>query len=165
MNAEPSRLAAYADLVAAVLDLRGCGPTQAFDAALNEAVAAGTISDDLARQLRWLQRAGERAIVEHAEAVLPPALVALQTNASDQAALPDGRRPWPRLARPTPALPVEPVVPSPTSLDELRRPMMSQTQLLSSSCNHVGCSWPACAPSLIPSIVGPFRKCLPILKP
>lgn len=85
MNAEPGRLTAYADLVAAVLDLRGSGPTRAFDAALTEAVAAGSISDDLARRLRWLQRAGERAIVEHAEAVLPPALVALQANAAEQA--------------------------------------------------------------------------------
>lgn len=107
MNAEPSRLAAYADLVAAVLDLRGGGPTQAFDAALNEAVAAGTISDDLARQLRWLQRAGERAIVEHAEAVLPPALVALQTNASDQTH--SAMRPPVAPSFPaSPTLPVEP---------------------------------------------------------
>lgn len=78
MNAEPSRLAAYADLIAAVLDLRGSGATQAFDSAIAEALESGNISDDLARQLRWLQRASERAIVEHAEAVLPPALVALQ---------------------------------------------------------------------------------------
>ncbi len=83
MNAEPGRVAAYADLVAAVLDLRSPGPRQAFDAALTEAVAAGTVSDELARQLRWLQRASERAIVEHAEAVLPPALDALQTNVSE----------------------------------------------------------------------------------
>lgn len=82
MTAEPGRVAAYADLVAAVLDLRGSGPTQAFDAALADALATGAISDDLARQLRWLQRVGERAIVEHAEAVLPPALVALQAIAS-----------------------------------------------------------------------------------
>jgi hypothetical protein len=82
VNAEPGRLAAYADLVAAVLDLRSSAPRQTFDAALAEAVAAGTISGDLARRLRQLQRASERAIVEHAEAVLPPALDALQTNVS-----------------------------------------------------------------------------------
>jgi hypothetical protein len=82
VNAEPSRLAAYADLVAAVLDLRNPGPQQAFDAALGDAVAAGTVSADVARQLRWLQRASERAIVEQAESVLPPALDALQANVS-----------------------------------------------------------------------------------
>jgi len=86
VNAEPGRLAAYADLVAAVLDLRSAGPRQAFDAALAEAVAAGTVGGDLARQLRQLQRASERAIVEHAEAVLPPALDALQANVSQAVA-------------------------------------------------------------------------------
>ncbi len=108
VNAEPGRLAAYADLVAALLDLRGSGPTRAFDAALTDAVASGTISDDLSRQLRWLQRAGERAIVEHAEAVLPPALVALQANATDQAIA----SMQPPAAPPVPAqsaLPVEPI--------------------------------------------------------
>jgi hypothetical protein len=37
----------------------------------------------LARQLRQLQRAGERAIVEQAAAVLPPALDALQGTLSE----------------------------------------------------------------------------------
>ena len=112
MNAEPGRLAAYADLVAAVLDLRSSGPRQAFDAALAEAVAAGTVSDDVARQLRWLQRASERAIVEHAEAVLPPALDALQTNVS-QAPAPAALAPLGHASQPSePGTPTEPADPA-----------------------------------------------------
>ncbi|MCZ3388336.1 MAG: hypothetical protein LH645_04285 [Actinomycetia bacterium] len=114
MNAEPGRVAAYADLVAAVLDLRSPGPRQAFDAALSEAVAAGTVTDDLARQLRWLQRASERAIVEHAEAVLPPALNALQTTVSSAPA-PSALAPLVAAAQPPqPAMPT----PSPDPVGE-----------------------------------------------
>lgn len=80
MDAEAGRVAAYADLVAAVLDLRSPEASQAFDAALSAAVDAGALPDDLARQLRWLQRQSERALVEHAETVLPPALVALHRS-------------------------------------------------------------------------------------
>lgn len=80
MDAETGRRAAYADLVAAVLDLRSPEATAAFDAALSAAVASGSLPDEIARQLRWLQRQSERAVIEHAEAVLPPALVALQRS-------------------------------------------------------------------------------------
>jgi hypothetical protein len=80
VDAEAGRVAAYADLVAAVLDLRSPEASRAFDAALSAAVDAGALPDDLARQLRWLQRQSERALVEHAETVLPPALVALQRS-------------------------------------------------------------------------------------
>lgn len=80
VNAEPGRLAAYTDLIGAVLDLRAPEPTQTFDAALADAVGAGRLAPELARELRWLQRQTERAIVEHAATVLPPALVALQTT-------------------------------------------------------------------------------------
>jgi hypothetical protein len=80
VDAEAGRVAAYADLVAAVLDLRSPEASRAFDAALSAAVDSGALPDDLARQLRWLQRQSERALVEHAETVLPPALVALQRS-------------------------------------------------------------------------------------
>ena len=80
MDADTGRRAAYADLVSAVLDLRSPEATAAFDAALSAAVASGSLSDEIARQLRWLQRQSERAVIEHAEAVLPPALVALQCS-------------------------------------------------------------------------------------
>ncbi len=82
MNTDAGRLAAYADLVAAVLDLRSPGPAQEFDDALAQAVENGQLSDDVARQLRWLQRQCSRSIVEHAEAVLPAALVALDQSRS-----------------------------------------------------------------------------------
>ncbi len=87
MNTDAGRLAAYADLVAAVLDLRAPAPTQEFDEALARALENGEVSDDVARQLRWLQRQSSRSIVEHAEAVLPAALLAL-----DQSLSTDGRR-------------------------------------------------------------------------
>jgi hypothetical protein len=82
---DAGRLAAYADLVAAVLDLRAPSPTEHFDEALAEAVRNGEISDDVARRLRWLQRQSCRSIVEHAETVLPAALLALDHSLSTTA--------------------------------------------------------------------------------
>jgi hypothetical protein len=73
-----SRQAAYADLVSAVLDLRGPRATQEFDRAVADAVAAGLLPDAVARELKWLQRASLRALVDHAERVLPSTLVALE---------------------------------------------------------------------------------------
>ena len=87
MDAEAGRAAAYADLVAAVLDLRSPEATRAFDAALSAAVAAGLLPDENARQLRWLQRQSERVVVEHAETVLPPALVALHRSITPSGSL------------------------------------------------------------------------------
>ena len=81
MDADSRRLAAYADLVTAVLDLRSPEPTRTFDDALIEAVAAGHLTDELARHLRWLQRLASQAMIEHAEAVLPAALLALDQQA------------------------------------------------------------------------------------
>lgn len=83
MTTDAGRLAAYADLVAAVLDLRPATTREAFDKAIVDGLSSGTITDDLAKQLRWLQRQNERAMVEHAESVLPPALVALDRSAAD----------------------------------------------------------------------------------
>jgi hypothetical protein len=83
VTTDAGRLAAYADLVAAVLDLRPATTREAFDKAIVDGLSSGTITDDLAKQLRWLQRQNERAMVEHAESVLPPALVALDRSAAD----------------------------------------------------------------------------------
>ena len=77
LGEQPARRAAYSDLVAAVLDLRSPIATATFDHALYDAVAAGTLTDELARQLRWLQRESVRDVVTHATNVLPAALVAL----------------------------------------------------------------------------------------
>ena len=85
MSTDAGRLAAYADLVAAVLDLRPSTTREAFDKAIVDGLQSGTITDDLARQLRTLQRQNERAMVEHAESVLPPALVALDRSAAEAA--------------------------------------------------------------------------------
>ena len=93
MNTDAGRLAAYADLVAAVLDLRSPGPAQEFDEALALAVESGKMSDDVARQLRWLQRQSSRSIVEHAEAVLPAALVALDQSRSAGGGRPADKQP------------------------------------------------------------------------
>lgn len=79
-RAEAGRVAAYADLVAAVLDLRSPEATTRFDQALTQASAEGQITPDLARQLRTLQRDAERSLVDHAAAVLPAALVALDRS-------------------------------------------------------------------------------------
>lgn len=79
-RAESGRLAAYADLVTAVLDLRSPEATRRFDQALADAVAAGSLSPELARKLRMWQRDAERSLVDHAASVLPAALVALDQN-------------------------------------------------------------------------------------
>lgn len=68
---------AYADLVTGLLDAREDAATTRFDAALNSAVAAGEVSADAARALRFWQRAAVRGVVEHARTVLPAALGAL----------------------------------------------------------------------------------------
>ena len=76
---QPARRAAYADLVAAVLDLRSPAATASFHHSLSDAVAAGKLTDELARELRWLQRESVRDVVTQATRVLPAALVALDT--------------------------------------------------------------------------------------
>ena len=77
---QPARRAAYADLVAAVLDLRSPVATATFDRALSAALAAGTLTEELARELRWLQRESVRDVVTHASNVLPATLVALDRH-------------------------------------------------------------------------------------
>ncbi len=81
---QPARRAAYADLVAAVLDLRSPVATATFDRTLSDAVAAGMVTDELARELRWLQRESMRDVVTHAANVLPAALVALDATSHAQ---------------------------------------------------------------------------------
>jgi hypothetical protein len=114
VDVEAGRAAAYSDLVAAVLDLRSPEATRAFDAALSAAVATGVLPEEIARQLRWLQRQSERAVIEHAETVLPPALVALQRSitppgpcSTESLAEPLGE-PRPEHGQQTPAQPAAP---------------------------------------------------------
>lgn len=90
MSTEAGRLAAYADLVAALLDLRDPGPSSAYDDAVDAAVADGSLTQEQARHLRWLQRETVRQLVDHARAVLPSTLVALEgEHSGGTAALPD----------------------------------------------------------------------------
>jgi hypothetical protein len=72
------REAAYSDLVTAVLDLRSPTNTITFDQTLADAIAADHIGEELARQLRWLQRQSVRDVVDQAASVLPAALVAME---------------------------------------------------------------------------------------
>jgi hypothetical protein len=78
MTTEGARQVAYADLVGGLLDARQDPATERFDAELTAAIAAGTVTAEAARTLRYWQRAGIRGLVEHARHVLPPALVALE---------------------------------------------------------------------------------------
>ncbi len=77
MTTEGARQVAYADLVGGLLDARLDPATDRFDAELAAAVAAGTVTGDAARMLRFWQRASVRGLVDHARHVLPPALAAL----------------------------------------------------------------------------------------
>lgn len=77
MASENARLAAYADLVAALLDIRPNLASAQFDAEISAAQVDGRIDDDTARRLRWWQRESVREVVDHAQAVLPTTLIAL----------------------------------------------------------------------------------------
>jgi hypothetical protein len=77
MTTDGARHVAYADLVGGLLDARLDPATERFDAELAAAVAAGTVTGDAARTLRFWQRASVRGLVDHARHVLPPALTAL----------------------------------------------------------------------------------------
>ena len=78
MTAEAARGSAYAELVAGLLDVRSGAPEAEFDAVLATAEAAGRIDAATARALRWCQRESVRGVVEHAQAVLPATLLALE---------------------------------------------------------------------------------------
>ncbi len=78
MTTDGARHVAYADLVGGLLDARVDPATEHFDAELSAALAAGTVTAEAARTLRFWQRASVRGLVEHARSVLPPALSALE---------------------------------------------------------------------------------------
>lgn len=77
-NLSRGRTAAYADLIAAVLDLRSSVTTRTFDQVVNEAVTDGRLAPELARELKWLQRQSLLDLVDHAERILPTTIVALE---------------------------------------------------------------------------------------
>src|SRR5438034_5526177 len=82
MASRRSRESAYADLVAGLLDVRTDLATDRFDAELSAAEDDGRIDPQTAKVLRWWQRETLRALVEHARAVVPPTLLALELSAA-----------------------------------------------------------------------------------
>lgn len=135
MSSKRSRETAYGDLVAGLLDVRRDPATERFDAELAAAEEDGRIDAQTARVLRWWQRESLRSVVEHARAVVPPTLLALEQAAEGAGA--DAETAAASLARvagddargtgPTsrgrPG-PLEPDAAAPTDLDERRRRML-----------------------------------------
>jgi hypothetical protein len=116
MSSATPRGIAYADLVGGLLDARVDPATQRFDAQLAEALEAGTVTGEVARALRFWQRAAVRGVVDHARRVLPPALEALDAareESHDDAAA--DQRSWaavpPAAAASSPFLPNMPPTP------------------------------------------------------
>ena len=81
MATRQSREAAYAELVAGLLDVRVDAATDRFDAELAAAEDEGRVDPQTAKVLRWWQRETLRALVEHARTVVPPTLLALEESA------------------------------------------------------------------------------------
>ena len=82
MASRRSREAAFSDLVGGLLDARTDPATDRFDAELSAAEDEGRIDPQTAKVLRWWQRESQRALVEHAQAVLPATLLALEQATS-----------------------------------------------------------------------------------
>jgi hypothetical protein len=130
MTTEGARHVAYSDLVGGLLDARLDPATERFDEELTAAIAAGTLTADTARTLRFWQRASIRGLVEHARNVLPPALTALEVaHAESQETVEAEQQSWaqatggtstnpPNLANP--ADPTNP--PDPTDSPDLTAP-------------------------------------------
>jgi len=70
----------YADLVSGLLGARTDEATARFDSELDAAVERGEVGAELARRLRFWQRASLRALTDHTRTVLPPALGALEAS-------------------------------------------------------------------------------------
>jgi hypothetical protein len=77
VSGRADRSAAYAELVGGLLEARHDAASARFDAEIAAAEADGRIDERTARVLRWWQRESVRAVVEHARAVIPPALGAI----------------------------------------------------------------------------------------
>lgn len=82
MAGRADRSAAYAELVTGLLEARHDAASARFDTEIAAAEADGRIDERTARVLRWWQRESVRAVVDHARAVIPPALGAI--DAADQ---------------------------------------------------------------------------------
>lgn|GEM_PF-2262565 len=99
MTSQRSREAAYADLVAGLLDLRADPATVRFDAELVAAQDEGRVDAQTAKVLRWWQRESLRTMVEHASAVVPPTMLALEAAAGgSEREVESSARSWARAA-------------------------------------------------------------------
>jgi hypothetical protein len=83
VTVDDARGGAYAELVVGLIDARERGAEERFDTELSAAEAAGRIDPLTARTLRWWQRESVRAVVAHAEHVLPSTLHALESSAAE----------------------------------------------------------------------------------
>ncbi|HVQ89278.1 MAG TPA: hypothetical protein VMT88_13965 [Actinomycetes bacterium] len=82
MTATNARRSAYAELIAGLLDVRDHSSEEQFDTVLASALSEERIDSETARLLRWWQRESVRALVDHAQTVLPATLIALEEAAS-----------------------------------------------------------------------------------
>jgi len=99
VTSQRSRQAAYADLVAGLLDLRSDPATERFDAELAAAEDEGRIDSQTAKVLRWWQRESLRTMVEHASSVVPPTMLALEAAAGgSEREVASSARSWARAA-------------------------------------------------------------------
>lgn len=142
MTSQRSREAAYADLVAGLLDLRADPATGRFDAELASAEDDGRIDAQTAKVLRWWQRESLRTLVEHASTVVPPTMLALESAAGgSQREVESSAQSWARAAADDSARSAESMsttdvdsetlpdtdeaeVPPPTDLSEHRRRLL-----------------------------------------
>jgi hypothetical protein len=83
VSGRADRSSAYAELVSGLLEARHDAASARFDVEVAAAEADGRIDERTARVLRWWQRESVRAVVEHARAVIPPALGALDDADAD----------------------------------------------------------------------------------
>jgi hypothetical protein len=75
-----ARQAAYAELVAGLLDVGDESAQERFDVHVHQLVTDGLMTPEVARSVRLLHRQSVRAVVEHAQVVLPPTLLALEQS-------------------------------------------------------------------------------------
>lgn len=119
--------ATYAGLLAAVLDARDDVAGARFDAVLSMAEAAGEISPELARELRYWQKAAAHAVAEHVRTTMPAVLGIIEAAATHAARdVDDAADAWRRASDPRPVggsnpLSLEQAPPAPTDLLEHRR--------------------------------------------
>jgi hypothetical protein len=130
MSSQAAREQAYAVLVLALLSARTEAATDGFDHELAGGVRRGEVDPEAARRLRSWQRASVQAVVDHARAVLPAALAALDTSQRDLAETVEelaatlGAEPTRAGDGDTPGATSTRDTPAPSSLEERRQRMI-----------------------------------------